>query len=181
MTSLRPGVAMVSSAAVLLLLMAFMILPLYRLSRDRVAEIAVIEQSITTLQGRINELASLRKIGTFPRAMLWERDRVSEAEVALQNRVVEFAQHQGLNLITFGVAPKWMETHQEHIAIELEAEGPLTGVYDFLAQLERTTPPIAVHNIRLRKGNSYGYDDGAPGRMNVYLQITVWSFGAASQ
>jgi hypothetical protein len=135
-------------------------------------QIASLEQDTAALESRIVRLSRSGSAIAFPETMIWSGAEKADAELALQDAIINLSDQSGITLITFGASGLSRDTAQSQISFELEAEGELAQIYNFLATLEQIEPKVAVGTLRMRPSLSYGdpVDD-----VQVYTQITLWA------
>ncbi len=134
------------------------------------------QAEITRLQTRITELENTAGTFEFPKNLVRVAADASAAEIALQDVVVQLAQAKGLNLMSFGAASLNHDHKAPTVAVSLEGSGALHDLYSFLAELEATSPPVAISQLRIRSGKHYGQEiSGQP----ISFHATLWSFWEA--
>ena len=137
-------------------------------------EVSSLKADIVTLQARVAGLAGSGSELVFPKELMWTSESKADAELALQDAIVDLAGQFGITLITFGASGLTRDTAHDMIAIEIEAEGSLGQTYAFLAALEDFDPKTAVGILRMRPAQGYGIRsiEDVP----IYSQITFWAF-----
>lgn len=174
MTFVRPAVSMVFLIGVLITGYTLVILP----SQYQIDELQHKRQSLTRdisgLKARLDVLTDQGQEAEIPEGFAWQSEVDVDAELALQDAIVDLAGQFGLIFVTFGPTELSKDTSQDVIALELEIEGQLSKVYAFLAAVEAHSPKVAVNKLRIRPSQSYG--DELVEDVNVYLQTSLWSF-----
>lgn len=144
-----------------------------------IAELENVSDDLTDLEQR---LLSLRRAGpeqVFPRDLLYVSASKSSAELSLQDSILALATANDISLITFGSSGYALDTSQDIVAFEFEAEGQLQNVQFFLASIEALIPKVAIGMLRVRQARSARFESSDD--VQVYLQATVWSFWELQQ
>ena len=137
-------------------------------------EASSLEADIAALQARVAGLAGSGPEQAFPKELIWVSESKADAELALQDAVVDLAGQFGITLITFGASGLMRDTAQDMMAFEIEAEGSLGQIQAFLAALEDLNPKTAIGMLRMRPAQ--GYDIDPIEDVLIYSQITFWAF-----
>ena len=176
MSTMKPVLPLVLSLALFCFVTGFPLFLLRIQTEQLLTETSNTADEIRRLQSRISEWERGELETQFPGDMLWHYNNVSDAELALQDAVVEIAQRQGLNLVRFGSVPLMIEAHTDYIAIEIEGAGSLEAAYRVLESAEKALPPISVHSVRMQPGTGFGLDDLHRDEVSVFVQMTIWAF-----
>lgn len=174
MSHMRPMISLLLFSALALATYAFVYGPVQRKQADLRSEISLLMIDIDALNARIAGLGGARSDQHFPKELIWFAKTKTDAELMLQDVIVDLVGQLDMTLMTFGPSVLTRETEQPTIAFELETETTLGKVHLFLAQLEQLDPKVAVGMLRIRPAQSYStdvYDD-----VRVYAQFTVWAF-----
>lgn len=137
-------------------------------------EVSSLEADIVTLQARVAMFAGSGPEQVFPKKLMWASESKADAELALQDAIVDLAGQFGITLITFGASGLARDTAQDTIAFEIEAEGPLGQTHAFLAVLEELNPKTAIGMLRMRPAQGYSIEPIED--VLIYSQITFWAF-----
>jgi len=137
-------------------------------------QIIALKMDVAGLRSRVASLANLGPEQEFPRELVWAFESKTDAELALQDSVVDLAGLYEITLITFGGSSLSRDTAQDTIAFEFEAEGPLGQIYVFLSELEKLNPKTAIGQLTMRPAQSYG-NEGIEDVL-IYTHITLWGF-----
>lgn len=106
-------------------------------------------------------------------AMARHATTASAAALDLQDRLVELARQNALELSIFGVQPAPEGLTLPAVSLSLEGEGETEDLARFLAALEAEHPPVAVAQLTLRDQSRRRAEGGvAP----VVFRISAWSF-----
>ena len=173
MTRMRPLISILLLASIAYGLYAMLYVPAQQRNKGPQHQIVSLRQEITALKLRVASLGSTESGVTFPKELIWKAPSKTDAELALQDRIVNMAGQHNIKLTTFGASGLTRDTTQNVAAFEFEAESRLADVYAFLADLEGLKPAVAVGMLRMRPSQSYG--DLVDG-VQVYVQITLWVY-----
>ncbi|WP_282092616.1 hypothetical protein [Epibacterium ulvae] len=137
-------------------------------------EINILEKSVANLKLRTGQMTNSGFEHAFPAELFLLSGSQIEAELALQNVVLDLAEQYEITLVAFGTTSFTRDTTQKTIAFELESESPLGELLAFLAAVETLTPKTAIATLRMRPTQSY--DTEYLDDILIYSQITFWSF-----
>ena len=152
---------------------ALFYLPALERKAEYQRQVISLVHDIATLKSRVVSLGDSGAENTFPEELIWNEPTKTDAELALQDSIVNVAGQNGITLIIFGASGLTRESTQNVVTFEFESESKLVQLYAFLADLEKIEPKVAVGMLRIRQ--SQGYSDQGDG-ISVYVQITLWAF-----
>ena len=173
MTMLRSLLSILLMTGLIYGIYALSYLPVQQRKVDDLSQINSLENEITALKSRVVSLTGTGAEPVFPKPLIWPAETKADAELALQDAVVNLVEQSGITLITFGASGLTRDTARKTVSFEFEAEGQLAQTYHFLAEIEKIEPKVAVGVLRMRPSQSYGdpVDD-----VLIYTQITLWAF-----
>lgn len=157
----------------------FLIRPIQdSLSADQ-ESVVELKTSIADLQRQISELSVESHEISFPSELMWKGASLSDAELKVQNAVVELSQRYDLTLVHFGSRAIDKNTSKDTVGFEFEANSSMDALYDFLVSLEAHEPRLAIGSLNIRPNTRY--DDPSSSSVEVFSQIVLWSFWEESQ
>ncbi|MEP3893187.1 hypothetical protein [Pseudophaeobacter sp.] len=134
----------------------------------------------TALEAEIAELNSRLKIlrmddeeNGFPKSLVLRVSQQSQGDLQFQKLVVDLAETHGLVVATFGATRLKTPVSRPTLGFEIEGQGSLDDISNFLFDLERIQPPIAPYRMNIRRSNTrVSAENGVP----ISFQIALWMF-----
>ena len=171
-------VSVICSACIVTGITAAVYFPLQDKNRNLENQIRTLRSEISDLGNRISTLTVSSRDLAFPDDLIWSEKSEADAELYLQDAVIDLAVQSGLTPVTFGSSSHQRDSTQKIVSFELEVEGMLTNAYSFLASLENHDPRVAVGTLRIRPRSDYAPETG---ETLIYLQAAFWAYWGISE
>lgn len=141
------------------------------------AEATTLERDIASLNARVAGLQASADTaaGALPKELFILTADDLDAELELQNTVLDETAAQNVTPISFGPTIVSVDAEMQVVAFEVEFEASYDAAVEIITALEKYRPRMSVDSIWLRAVPlSSRPDQDTP----VYVRLTVWSYWA---
>jgi len=152
---------------------ALVLSPLHVQTDNLIEEAIELDIHAGELSHRLIALAQSDAAATLPSDLLWEAANRSDAQVELQRVITGLANNNGVQLSRFGSPQRHDNQGESRISLDIEGEATLAATVLFVAEIERSTPRIAINNLLIRPSQ---YRQPIDGETLIYLRLQLWGF-----
>lgn len=134
------------------------------------------ERTLLDLEQRLAAMFNGEAELRFNEALLWRSYERADAEIALQDKVIETARSHSLSLESFRTETLQAGRRHDRIGVVIEGSSELAQLYAFLAELGADPPNTAVSAATIRR-TSLG--DQEANDVVVSFRLQIWGFWEA--